>query len=166
MSALDLTGWLPRPAPATARIEPLDPGHAPALAAIHAESFAAPWSALDFESMLAEAAVTADGLFVGRTRAPHGFALSRRVLDEAEVLSVAVTLACRGRGYARPLLRRHLDALATRGVRRVHLEVEEGNLPALALYRRLGFKEIGRRPAYYAKADGTRAAAVTMSAVL
>ncbi len=166
MSALDLTPWLPRAARPAPRVEPLAPGHAGTVAAIHGASFAAPWTALDFESLLAEAAVTADGLFFGRSKEPHGFALSRRVLDEAEVLSVAVTPAYRGQGYARPLLRRHLDALAARGVRRVHLEVDEDNAPALALYRRLGFRETGRRAAYYAKSDGTKATALTMTVEL
>ncbi|MET0429646.1 MAG: ribosomal-protein-alanine acetyltransferase, partial [Microvirga sp.] len=53
--------------------------------------------------------------------------------------------------------------LAPRGARIVFLEVEEGNAPALALYRRLGFREVGRREGYYARPDGTRAAALTMS---
>ena len=44
----------------------------------------------------------------------------------------------------------------------MHLEVEDGNAPALALYRRLGFGEIGRREGYYGRADGSRAAALTM----
>ena len=48
----------------------------------------------------------------------------------------------------------------------MHLEVEEGNAPALAVYRRLGFGEIGRRAGYYLKADQTRAAALTMKLAL
>ena len=55
-----------------------------------------------------------------------------------------------------------LDALARCGIRLVHLEVEEGNAPALALYRRLGFEEVGRREGYYRKQDGSRVAALTM----
>jgi ribosomal-protein-alanine N-acetyltransferase len=45
----------------------------------------------------------------------------------------------------------------------VHLEVEEGNGPAIAVYRRLGFQETGRRDGYYQKADGTRVSALTMA---
>lgn len=158
-----MLSFLAKPPPHAA---PVEARHAWRLAELHAEAFARPWSALDFERLLAERAVLADGLFQGRADRPCGFVLSRRVLDEAEILTVALDAALRGRGHARPLLRRHLDALAARGVRRVHLEVDEDNAPALALYRRLGFRETGRRAAYYAKPDGTKATALTMTVEL
>ena len=42
------------------------------------------------------------------------------------------------------------------------LEVEEGNAPARALYVKRGFVEVGRRNAYYKKADGSAASAIVM----
>ena len=159
-----LASWLPA-RPASVRVEALDAGAAARLAAVHGSAFARPWSTLDFERLLSERSVLADGLFVGRSNKPSGFVLSRRVSDEAEILSLAVAPDGRGRGYARLLLMHHLQDLSLQGVRAVHLEVEEGNAPALALYRRLGFREIGRRPAYYAKPDGAYACALTMSLV-
>ena len=157
-----LPEWLTRPAPAP-HVAALDTSHAATLAEIHASAFARAWSGLEFEGMLADDHITADGLFLGRRLEPVGFALSRRVGDEAEVLSVAIAPELRGRNCARPLLTGHLDTLARRGVRTVHLEVEEGNARALALYKRAGFREIGRRVGYYLKPDGSRAAALTMS---
>jgi ribosomal-protein-alanine N-acetyltransferase len=158
MSILDR--FLQPPAP---HIEPLGTDVAPRLAAIHASAFARPWGTLDFERLLAERGVIADGLFLGRAPKPTGFVLSRTVLDEAEILTVAIAPEAQGKGHARPLLLHHLDALSRRGVTQVHLEVEEGNVPAIALYRRLGFQETGRRDGYYQKADGTRASALTMA---
>jgi ribosomal-protein-alanine N-acetyltransferase len=157
-----LPDWLTRPAPAP-HVAPLDTRHAETLAEIHAGAFARPWSALEFEGMLADHHVTADGLFVARKPQPAGFILSRRIGDEAEVLSVAIAPELRGRNCARPLLAAHLETLSREGVRTVHLEVEEGNVRALALYRRLGFGEIGRREGYYLKPDGSQATALTMS---
>jgi ribosomal-protein-alanine N-acetyltransferase len=84
-------------------------------------------------------------------------------LDEAEIITVAIAPEARGKGHARPLLARHLDELSRRGVARVHLEVEEENAPAIALYRRLRFQDTGRREGYYQKADGTKASALTMA---
>ncbi|HMO29533.1 GNAT family N-acetyltransferase [Enterovirga sp.] len=151
---------LPRPAP---RIEALRPAHAERLAEIHAQAFARPWSALEFEGFLTDRTIQADGLFLGRARQPAGFVLSRVTLDEAEVLSVALDRAARGQGHAGLLLARHLETLARAGAACVHLEVEEGNAPAFALYRRLGFRQSGLRPGYYARPDGSRATAVSMT---
>ncbi len=96
----------------------------------------------------------------------QGFVLSRRAADEAEILTVVVAPPLRGGGHSRSLLREHLNGLALTGTTRVHLEVDEGNEPALKLYRRMGFKQVGARTGYYAKADGSRATALTMSAEL
>lgn len=162
---MTLSDWFRRPK-AAARLSPLSADHAGRLARIHRESFARGWSPADFEQLLTDRLVVADGLFLGRSREPSGFVLSRVVADEAEILSVALAGEIRGQGHARPLLTHHLDELARQGVRAVHLEVEEGNAPALALYRRLGFEEVGRRTGYYAKPDGNAATALTMRARL
>ncbi|WP_414472534.1 GNAT family N-acetyltransferase [Microvirga sp. M2] len=150
------------------RIDPLGTESAARMAAIHAASFARPWTTLEFERLMGERGMVGDGLFLGPApkglaSKPSGFVLSRMVLDEAEILTVAVAREVRGKGLSIPLLERHLDELSRRGVRTVHLEVEEGNQPALALYRRFGFKEVGRREAYYQKPDGSRVAALTMA---
>ena len=77
-----------------------------------------------------------------------GFALSRGVLDEEELLLIAVDPAFRGRGIGAALLRRYIDAAEARGKTRLFLEMREGN-PAESLYRRAGFEAIGRRRNYY-----------------
>jgi ribosomal-protein-alanine N-acetyltransferase len=149
-----------------ARVGPVSVDHAPRLAEIHAGAFARPWSTEDFERFLLDRAIRADGLFLGRERDPAGFAVSRTVLDEAEVLSVALARPARGRGPSGTLLAYHIQALAHAGIARIHLEVEDGNLPALALYRRFGFVQSGVRPGYYARPDGTRATAMSMTRIL
>lgn len=91
-----------------------------------------------------------------------GFVLSRIVLDEAEVLTIAVASGSRRRGVAAMLIESHLSDLAMERVRRLFLEVEEGNNGALALYKKFGFVEMGRREGYYRKPDGSRASALIM----
>jgi [ribosomal protein S18]-alanine N-acetyltransferase len=159
-------GWLPWIRWTTVKITPLDTRCAASLAALHARAFARPWSAVEFEGLLSERNVFADGLFVRHDREPDGFVLSRQAADEAEILSTALTPAVRGRGYARQLLAHHLEQLSRIGVRTVHLEVDEGNAPALALYRHFGFREAGRRLSYYTKPDGSRAGALILSLAL
>lgn len=141
-----------------------DASQAPALARIHATAFARPWEAHEFERILCERSTFAHGLW--RSGTLQGFVLSRRAADEAEILTVVIAPALRGGGHARGLLREHLNGLAFNGTTRVHLEVDEGNAPALKVYERLGFRKIGTRTGYYTKADGSRATALTMSAEL
>ena len=148
--------------PPAIRIGALDTQAASRLAALHLTAFARPWSTLEFERLLAERNVRADGLFFGNGPHPVGFVMSRIVIDEAEILTVALGTEVRGRGHSRTLLASHLDGMRLAGIAHVHLEVEEGNVPALALYRRHGFEEIGRRDGYYRLADDSRAAALTM----
>lgn len=158
-----LQKWLGLPRQPGARIEPVDASCAETMAALHAKTFARGWSASELERMLTDSGVVSDGLFVGRKEALCGFIMSRRVLDEAEILSVVIDAALRGRGFSSALLKWHLDVLLHFGVRTVHLEVDEENEPALALYRRAGFTATGRRKGYYSQPDGSRNSALTMS---
>jgi ribosomal-protein-alanine N-acetyltransferase len=78
-----------------------------------------------------------------------GFIISRIIAGEAEILSVAVASSRRGKGLARQMLNLHLRRLAGLGTRTVFLEVGEGNAAANRLYRRAGFRTVGRREGYY-----------------
>lgn len=135
------------------------PREAPALAALHGDAFRRGWSEQEFERLLADRQVLTHCARLGRSAA--GFIMSRRATDEAEILSVAVASAHRGRGLAGSLLDLHLRRLAGFGVARVFLEVEEDNTPALRLYRRAGFREVGKRGRYYAR-EGTAPAGAAL----
>ena len=90
-----------------------------------------------------------------------GFALLRRVLDEAELLLVAVVPEARGSGLGRRLVEAAATGARLRDCRILFLEVRDGN-PAARLYGRNGFREVGRRKAYYLGANGSRFDAITM----
>jgi ribosomal-protein-alanine N-acetyltransferase len=85
--------------------------------------------------------------------AATGFAVTRAILDEAELLLLAVRPSARRRGVGRQLLRSALAEARQRGVRRMHLEVRAGN-DAVALYRAAGFEKIGERRGYYRGRNG------------
>jgi len=123
------------------------PADAAAIAALHGASFRRGWDEDEVSRLLLDGAVAAHLAIIRRTTV--GFIMSRIAADEAEILSVAVAPARRGRGLSRPLLDFHLRSLAGRGVRTVFLEVDEQNQPARRLYRRAGFQEVGRRQDYY-----------------
>jgi ribosomal-protein-alanine N-acetyltransferase len=118
-----------------------------AIAQLHAASFHRGWSDDEIERLLLDRSILTHRVTVRRKLA--GFVMSRIVAGEAEILSVAVRSAQQGRGLARGLMRLHLGRLAGLGVKTVFLEVGEANAPALKLYRKLGFYEVGRRPGYY-----------------
>jgi ribosomal-protein-alanine N-acetyltransferase len=131
-----------------------------AIATLHGAAFHRGWSDGEIEGMLIERNVLAHRAMRGRRLA--GFILSRLVIDEAEILSVAVASTWRGRGLARRLLELHLRRLAGLGTRTVFLEVEESNMPARRLYRRAGFHDVGRREGYYRDPSGSTTAALVL----
>lgn len=130
------------------------------IASLHAASFRRGWSEDEIEQLLTDRSVVAHRAMIGSRFA--GFVISRLAADEAEILTIAVASNYRGRSIARSLLRYHLGRLMAFGVRRVFLEVEEGNVSALRLYRRAGFVEAGRRKGYYPKDWGEAAAALVL----
>lgn len=136
-------------------------GDAARLAAIHATGFERGWDAIEFERLLLDPQTVCHMARAGRGAAT-GFALSRLVAGEAEILTVAVLPAARGKGLARRILQIHFETLAAHGARHVVLEVASDNEAALNLYEAFGFVEIGRRPAYYARAGREPVAALLM----
>jgi [ribosomal protein S18]-alanine N-acetyltransferase len=141
-------------------VEPAHPRDASRLAQLHGASFHRGWGEGEFETMLRERNTLVHRLRLGRKTV--GFAVSRIGADEAEILSIAVEVAYRGRGWSRNLLLTHLGHLAGQGVRRIFLEVEENNHPARKLYERTGFSTVGRRESYYRQSGGEHLNALLM----
>lgn len=91
-----------------------------------------------------------------------GFSLARRVVDESELLLLAVIPERRGEGIGRMLLDHFLAEARENGIKRVHLEVRDGNA-AIAIYRAFEFEPVGRRRNYYQGADRRRYDAITFA---
>ncbi|WAT17885.1 GNAT family N-acetyltransferase [Aurantiacibacter sp. MUD11] len=92
----------------------------------------------------------------------RGFALTRQVLDEEEILLLAVRPAYRGKGVGKQLLQEVIDAARARSVRRLFLEMRDGNT-AEHLYCGSGFEKIGFRKGYYRGAVGGPLDAITFA---
>ena len=75
-----------------------------------------------------------------------GHAIAWFAAEEAEIMTISVMPGSRKKGLGRRLLHSLLDA---RPWDRALLEVRASNLPALSFYRSEGFREVGRRRAYY-----------------
>lgn len=118
------------------------------LAALHKAAFPYdPWDTATFATFMADAT----SVLVAE---PHGFALLRVVVDEAEVLTLAVAPTAQGHGHGTALLQRAVTQAQVRGAHRVVLEVAADNLAARAVYARAGFEQAGLRRGYYPRAGG------------
>lgn len=161
-----IKSWFAAPKPVC---EPGRVADADELAAIHAHAFRHGWPATEMEALLADPTVTVVVAREGRTafhRRPVGFIMVRAAADEAEVLTIAVDPSRRGRGIGRHLMDEMIRRLYFMRVGSLFLEVDEGNAPALMLYRRLGFKTVGQRRNYYGQSSGPAANALVMRADL
>jgi ribosomal-protein-alanine N-acetyltransferase len=137
---------------------------APALAKLHAQGFYRGWPVSDFEAYLADPQTTPAYVATDARRNISGFAMLRIAGDESELLTIAVDPKRRGKGLGRALLTAAFADLAMSPVKTLFLEVDEANIPAIALYRRFGFADIGTRKGYYPKPDGSVATALVMAA--
>jgi ribosomal-protein-alanine N-acetyltransferase len=77
------------------------------------------------------------------------YLIAWHVVDEIHVLNVATKTNWRRQGIGRALLEHVIAYARTAGARHVLLEVRRSNLPAIGLYRALGFFAIGVRTRYY-----------------
>ncbi len=80
-----------------------------------------------------------------------GYVGSQAVLGEADMMNIAVCPSCRRQGIARHLVEGLIAQLKETGNYQLTLEVRASNAPAISLYEKLGFVQVGRRPKYYAK---------------
>lgn len=89
-------------------------------------------------------------------------AMGRVILDEAEILTLAVLPESRRKGIGHALVEALLAECKKLGAEEVFLEVAISNVAAQQLYRNLGFSEIGRRSAYYRQESGQLEDAISM----
>lgn len=128
-----------------------------AMSALHAACFVTPrpWSSAEFSDLL-----SVPGVFV--VGGAEGFALGRALAGEAELLTLAVHPSKRRQGRGRQLLSAFEAEAMAREAEAAFLEVAADNGAAIALYRRAGFVDAGRRPGYYRPPRGGAIDALVM----
>ncbi|MDO4904942.1 MAG: GNAT family N-acetyltransferase [Lautropia sp.] len=165
-------------------VRPMQVSDLDAVVQIESEVQAFPWSRGQLADSLAAGhqgwVLLAASTEAGRRRVPgllhaaarvpmtavRGYALLLPVLDEIELLTIAVARACQGQGYGRLFLSWLMARARAAGMKTMLLEVALRNVPALKLYQALGFVRIGRRNGYYRSAGGCTEDAWVMRAAL
>lgn len=129
------------------RIRKLVLEDAPVIAALEKRCFSDPWSeksiASEVHNPLAYWLVAEDGGEI------LGYIGSQSVLDAADVMNLAVSPDHRRKGIGEKLIKALTRHLQENGVIALLLEVRVSNAPAISLYEKLGFVQVGRRPRYY-----------------
>ena len=123
--------------------------HVAQVAALEAECFSAPWSENAIGSELCNPLSV---WFVAMDNdALAGYVGSQAVMGEADMMNLAVAPQYRRRGVADGLVKALIACLKDQQVYSLSLEVRASNEPAIALYHKLGFEQVGCRPGYYSK---------------
>lgn len=78
-----------------------------------------------------------------------GYVGSQTVMGESDMMNIAVHPDCRRQGIAAQLIAALIEELKTRQSKSLTLEVRASNAPAIGLYDRYGFIQVGLRKNYY-----------------
>ncbi len=128
-------------------IRKMNAGDVAAIALLENACFSDPWSensiASELENPLSYWLVADDNGIVA------GYVGSQAVLDSADMMNIAVSPDYRRQGIGEMLVNGLVAHLKQENVRALLLEVRVSNAPAIALYKKLGFQQVGRRPGYY-----------------
>ncbi len=128
-------------------IRKMHPIDVPAIAELEKICFCDPWSeksiASELDNPLSCWLVAAEG------NALAGYVGSQTVLDGADMMNLAVAPEFRRQGIGEALIHELVACLRQKGAVSLALEVRASNAPAIALYEKMGFVPVGRRPNYY-----------------
>ena len=143
----------------------MEPGDLDRVLDLERSVFSLPWSRQAFQGEIAADHARAYVL-VERgesTNRAAGYICFWVVADAAHLLNLCVAPRCRRRGLAKLIVEFMTAWCRMNRLEKIELEVRSDNTPARALYRSLGFVEVGLRPGYY---TDTGEAAVLMDLVL
>lgn len=129
------------------KIIPMNESHVAQVAALEKRCFSDPWSENSVASELENPLSL--WLIAEEDGAVCGYVGSQTVLDETDMMNIAVHPDCRRKGIAAALITELVSRLKARGSRVLRLEVRESNFSAIALYEALGFTQLGLRKNYY-----------------
>ena len=128
-------------------IQKMNAAHVPQIAQLEKLCFSDPWSensiGAELNSRLSDWLVVTEGEQV------VAYVGAQTVIDSSDMMNIAVHPDFRRRGIAEMLVAALEEQLRQRGSKILLLEVRDSNVPAIALYEKLGFTQVGLRKNYY-----------------
>jgi len=133
------------------RIEEARDGDLSSIVRVERASFPNPWSEESILSFVSQPDRRA--CLVARDQKPGdgviGYTALQFAADEAEICNLAVLPSLRGKGIGALLIQSAVELCVRNSVSVLHLEVRRGNVPAIRLYEKQGFRRVGIRRGYY-----------------
>lgn len=131
----------------TFKIRKMEKKDLPEVLSIEQACFSSPWTEKSFQ----DAMMSGDNIYLVALSSEKvaGYCGLWLSFENADLCNMAVHPAMRNRGVGAGLLSQAKKIAAERGVKKVLLEVRQQNVSAIALYRKLGFEQIGIRKGYY-----------------
>lgn len=129
------------------KIRPADLSDIKYIMALEQGSIVHPWTSKDIESLIVD--TNKECLVADVNGEVTCYAGAETVLDECNIGNIVTAKDHRGKGYATAILDILLNDMKNRGIKKVFLEVESDNAPAIALYKKFEFVQYGYRRDYY-----------------
>lgn len=136
------------------------------LTKIHEECFPRYWNRDAFTDFFAVSGTLAflveERDMLGKEKNPVAMVIYRTAFEQADIITIAVRPNWRRKNISRFMMEKVLSDCKQKEVKKIFLDVEEGNIPAIKLYESIGFKYISRRKLYYQQPNGTFTDALVM----
>lgn len=121
----------------------------PLVVALERLAFSTPWTVEQYAAVMRQGGCALFGAFCGQELAGYIAVAIQTAIGEMEVYNIAVAEHFRRGGIGKKILGLSMAAAAQNGITTVFLEVRMNNIPAIALYKSLGFTKAGVRKGYY-----------------
>jgi ribosomal-protein-alanine N-acetyltransferase len=122
--------------------------HVKSMHEIESESFAVPWTEISIEYEISQE-ISICLVAVDDNEKVIGHVYMRQLLDEGDIVNIAVRKSHRKKGIAVCLLKNLFESAKSKNISKITLEVRESNFPAINLYKKFGFAAEGIRKNYY-----------------
>ena len=128
-------------------VERMNPDHVAQIAQLEKLCFSDPWSETSIASEFTNR--LSDWLVALEEDRVVGYVGAQTVIDGSDMMNIAVHPDYRRKGIAQALIEELETCLRNRGSKMLLLEVRDSNAPAITLYEKLGFHQVGLRKNYY-----------------